>query len=82
MPELQKENFDKKIYLHILNLNGLDMKNRINDASALTVLDRHSDESVSVSPLSVYSAYQQINVELRQPLEMPGNHVLPSGGSI
>ncbi|MDD1780461.1 transcriptional regulator MelR [Enterovibrio sp. ZSDZ35] len=34
----------------------------------------YTDESVSVSPLSLYSSYEQIDIELRAPHSMPVSH--------
>jgi len=50
------------------------MGNNEENQYVVTAIDHYSEDSVSVSPLSLYSAYQQIDVELRKPHQMPGNH--------
>ncbi len=51
--------------------------------------DNDSPESVSISPLSLYSSYEKIDIELRRPHDMPGYHWhgqvevnIPFGGDV
>ncbi|WP_019614902.1 transcriptional regulator MelR [Psychromonas ossibalaenae] len=50
------------------------MKTPTDPELTLETIDAYSTESVTVSPLSLYSSYDQIDVELRPPHEMPGYH--------
>ncbi|GHA58264.1 transcriptional regulator MelR [Photobacterium aphoticum] len=49
---------------------------RTPDASATTLAkqEQYSDANVSVSPLSLYSTYEQVDAILRAPHSMPGYH--------
>lgn len=44
------------------------------DTLRIITLDKYSSETVSVSPLSLYSSYEKIDIELRAPHSMPGYH--------
>lgn len=44
------------------------------DALSVVTQENYSPESVCVSPLSLYSSYEKIDIELRAPHEMPGYH--------
>lgn len=46
------------------------------DAEALKVVsqEKHSSDTVLVSPLSLYSSGENIDIELRAPYAMPGYH--------
>ncbi|MDO6544897.1 transcriptional regulator MelR [Photobacterium sanguinicancri] len=55
----------------------------------VTTQDNDSPESVSISPLSLYSSYEKIDIELRRPHDMPGYHWhgqvevnIPFGGDV
>ncbi|RJX73654.1 transcriptional regulator MelR [Vibrio sinensis] len=50
------------------------MKTRQPTPSPVVALENYSSESVSISPLSLYSSYEKIDIELRPPHEMPGYH--------
>ncbi|MGY3571672.1 transcriptional regulator MelR [Vibrio paucivorans] len=59
------------------------------DTMSVVTQDEYSPETVSVSPLSLYSSYEKIDVELRAPHAMPGYHWhgqvevnIPFGGDI
>lgn len=45
-----------------------------NDLLSVTAQEQYSSECVSVSPLSLYSSYEKIDVEMRAPHAMPGYH--------
>lgn len=44
------------------------------DTLKVVIQDKYSSETVSVSPLSLYSSYEKIDIELRPPHSMPGYH--------
>ncbi|MGF1873945.1 transcriptional regulator MelR [Photobacterium frigidiphilum] len=65
------------------------MKKHDKDALLVTPQENYSQESVSVSPLSLYSSHEKIDVELRPPHDMPGYHWhgqievnIPFGGDV
>ncbi|MGF1786678.1 transcriptional regulator MelR [Photobacterium swingsii] len=65
------------------------MKPHDKDALLISPQENYSTESVSVSPLSLYSSYEKIDIELRRPHDMPGYHWhgqvevnIPFGGDV
>ncbi|MGF1692287.1 transcriptional regulator MelR [Photobacterium kagoshimensis] len=65
------------------------MKPPKKDVLFVTTQDNDMPESVSISPLSLYSSYEKIDIELRQPHDMPGYHWhgqvevnIPFGGDV
>ncbi|OAN13098.1 transcriptional regulator [Photobacterium jeanii] len=55
----------------------------------ISTQDSYSAESVSISPLSLFSSYDKVDVELRRPHDMPGYHWhgqvevnIPFGGDV
>ncbi|MFA0014176.1 transcriptional regulator MelR [Vibrio lentus] len=59
------------------------------DTLKIVAQDKYSSATVSVSPLSLYSSYEKIDVELRPPHSMPGYHWhgqievnIPFGGDV
>ncbi len=45
-----------------------------NDPLQVVKQDKYSEDCVAVSPLSLYSSYEKIAIELRPPHSMPGYH--------
>lgn len=50
------------------------MNKRETEATHLVTQNEYSNDSVLVSPLSLYSSYEKIDVEARAPHSMPGYH--------
>ncbi|EEX93672.1 DNA-binding transcriptional regulator MelR [Vibrio orientalis CIP 102891 = ATCC 33934] len=50
------------------------MTNSATDTTYIVTRNEYSDDSVLVSPLSLYSSYEKIDVEIRAPHSMPGYH--------